>query len=102
MQADIIGASLSGLFLFALVGQYKHAHLLARAVRQCRRASHHLVGMTRINPEPQIDIDRFVEFRAACLANQGTGIFEREGASCLFDNLGRLLVTFSFFRHPNM
>ena len=101
VQADVIGAGRLRFVLFAFVRQHQHAHLLACAVRQRRRAADHLVCVARIDPQPQIYIDRFVEFGQARPRYERAGVFQREGpASGLFDHFGGLTIPFSFFRHP--
>jgi hypothetical protein len=39
------------------------------------RATHILVGLPRVNPEPHRHLNGFVEFGASCFFNQPQGVF---------------------------
>jgi hypothetical protein len=46
-------------------------------VRQHDRAADHLVGVLRVDPQAQRDLDRFVELRELHLLHEGNRVLER-------------------------
>ena len=60
---DHVGARLARFPLLLTLGEHRDPHRLADAVRQHDRAAHHLVGVLRVDPEPERHVDRLVELR---------------------------------------
>ena len=61
--ADVVGAGGAGLLGPVAGGEDEHAGGLAGAVGQVHRAADHLVGLARVDAEPEGDLDRRVELR---------------------------------------
>jgi hypothetical protein len=59
-------------FLFAL-GKHQHLDLLAQAMWQHDRTAHHLIGMPGIDPQPDGDVNGFIEFGKGCLDGRFNG-----------------------------
>ena len=63
LAADDVGAGFLRFLLLLAAGNREHALALAEAVRQDDRAAHHLIGVLRIDAEPQRQLDGLVELR---------------------------------------
>src|SRR2546421_4663057 len=68
--ANVVGTGLGRLAGLLARGEHPHAALLTGAVWQHHRATDHLVGMPRVDPQPQVRLDRAVEFRGRALQHQ--------------------------------
>ena len=77
--------------------------LAAEPVREDDGATHHLVGVLRIHPEPHRHLDRLVELREGGLGDDGDGLGQRLGGLARHRLPGLLvllsgLVSFDSFR----
>ena len=61
LRADLVGAGAERLLGLLALGEDRDADLLAGAVGQDDRAADHLVGVARVDPEAEVDLDRGVE-----------------------------------------
>ena len=61
-ETDMFGTGGAGGISGLATGKNKHAHQFATAVRQRNRAANHLVGLLRVNPEAERQVNGFVEF----------------------------------------
>ena len=61
LAADLVGPGAERLLGLLALGEDRHPHDLAGAVREDHRAAHHLVGVARIDAEPKVDLDRGIE-----------------------------------------
>ena len=58
LAADLVGAGAERLLGLLALGEDRDADDLAGAVREHDRAADHLVGVARIDPEPEVRLDR--------------------------------------------
>ena len=77
--ADEVGAGFLRFLLLLAAGDGQHALGLAEPVRQHDRAAHHLVGVLRIDAEPQRQLDGLVELRELDFLHERDGLFDRVG-----------------------
>ncbi len=75
--ADDVGAGFLRLFLLLAARDGEHALGFSEAMRQDDRAAHHLVGVFRIDPEPQRHVDGFVELDVLRLLHERDRVFDR-------------------------
>src|SRR5690606_3821278 len=102
LHADVVGACLLGLLDALTLGEHEDAHRLAGAVGQDHGAAHDLVGVARIDAEPDRDLDGFVELR------EGRGFHELERGGRVVQRVvppghdrQRLLELLSVLRHQS-
>jgi hypothetical protein len=70
LAADDVGAGFLALPSASRRRNAQHALGLAEAVRQHDRAAHHLIGVLRIDAEPQRELDGLVELRELDLLHE--------------------------------
>ena len=85
-----VGAGLAGLALLLALGEHRHPHRLADAVRQHDGSAHHLVGMLGIDPEPQRHVHRLVELGVGQLLEDAEGLLDGVRLLAVEEGLGRL------------
>ena len=68
LGADLVGAVAERLLGLLALGEDDHPDDLARAVRQDDGAADHLVGVARVDAQPEMGLDRRVEGDRARLA----------------------------------
>src|SRR5256712_4201427 len=91
LGADVIGTGLGRLAGLFTGGEHEHAALLAGAVRQDHRAADHLVGGPGVDAQPEVRLDRAVEFRSGTLQHEPYRLVGRVLLSAP-DGLGGFLV----------
>ena len=94
IETIIIGSGSFGFLLLVGGAEHQHADHLAGTVRQRHTATHHLVGLTRVNTQTDVDIKTGVEFGVGNLFYHLHGLFER--IDLVLVELGESL--FLFFR----
>src|SRR6185437_11653959 len=77
LGADDVGACGPGFIRLGAARENADAQRAAGAVRQVDHATDHLVGMARIDPEVDRDLDRLVELRLGALLDHLDGVRER-------------------------
>ena len=77
LAADHVGACLQRFLLFLAAGDRKHALALAEAEWQDDRAADHLVGVLRIDAQPQRELDGLVELGELDLLHERHRVFDR-------------------------
>src|SRR5438105_1752724 len=106
VSAYYVSAGVLGLSRLLPHREHGDAHLLAGPVREHDRASHHLLRVAWVDPEPDMRLDRRVELGDRRLADHLAGDLRLETAVAVarhrgLDLLGRLDVLFSpLLRHP--
>ncbi len=93
-ETDVLGAGGTGGIRRGTLGEHEHAHDLAAAVRKRNGATHHLVGLFRIDSEAEREIDRLVEFRLGKFGEDRDGILQGIRLLRVHD-FGGFLVTFT-------
>ena len=76
VAAEVIGPGLLGLLDLLARGDDADLLRLARAVGQDDGASDHLVRILGIDPQPDVDVDGFVELGEMGLLEEGDGLLE--------------------------
>ena len=79
--ADQVGAGLLRFLLLLGAGDHQHALRLAEAVRQDDGAAHHLVGVLRVDPEPNGQRDGLVELGELDFSTSGSASASEYGRS---------------------
>ena len=72
--ADLICAGLRRLVRLLALGEDGDAHALTGAVGKADGATHHLVGLSWVDAEANMDLDRLVELRGRGLLHQRSGL----------------------------
>src|SRR5262249_1984894 len=94
LRADHVRAGLARLARLVARGEGGHANALARAVRQGDGAAHHLIGLSRVDPQPHRHLDGLVELRLGELAHDPDRLVGRVVLLAV-DLLQRCLVALS-------
>ena len=81
---------LARLLLLLALGEHRHPHRLADAVREHDGAAHHLVGVLGIHPEAQRHVHRLVELGAGQLLEDAERLLDRVGLLAVVEGLGCL------------
>ena len=81
LAADHVGAGRLGFLLLLAAGNREHPLALAEPVWQYDGAAHHLVGVLRVDAEPQRQVDRLVELRVLDFLHERDRFLDRVGAS---------------------
>ena len=76
--ADFVGPGGLGLVDLVALGEHHHPQRLADAVGQHDRAAHQLVGLLRVDAQPDRDLDRLVELRGVEGFQNGHGLGHRQ------------------------
>ena len=79
----------------------EHAHLLAAAVRERAGAAHHLVGLLRINPEPERHRHRLVELGRRQFLQRRNSVGETVGLVAIHLLGGRAITFAAIFLHDD-
>src|SRR5262245_25355305 len=96
---DVVGARLLGLARLLALGEHQHPDALAGAVRQHHGAAHVLIGLPRIDAQPDRDLDRLVELRLGAGAEQRADRLVHRIAAGAVDGRGRRTISLSVLRH---
>ena len=93
LGADLVGAGAERLLGLLALGEHGDPDDLARAVRQDDRAADHLVGVARVDAEPEVGLDRRVEVDGARLLGERRRLVRRVDRVAV-DELRRVLEVF--------
>jgi hypothetical protein len=64
LGADHVGAGLPGFALLVALGEHRHAHALADAVREHHGPANHLIGVLGVDAQAEGQVHRLVELGA--------------------------------------
>src|SRR4029453_3032141 len=92
LGTDHVRARLARLALLLALGEHRHPHRLADAVRQHHRTAHHLVGMLGIDAQAQRQVHRLVELGARELAEDVHGLLDAQLLHAVVQRARRLLA----------
>ncbi len=98
VPADLVGTGLQGFLRLVRLGEDDHAHRLADTMRQDHGAPHHLIGVPRIDPQPDVCFDGRVELDLAGVLQQPDGLHRLIGPAAL-DQLDDFLVALAAIGH---
>ncbi len=90
-RADVVGTGLGRLAGLLARSEHQDTALLAGPMRQHHRAADHLVGVSGIDAQPEVRLDRAVEFRRRTLQHQPHRFVGRVLLGAL-DRLGGFLI----------
>jgi hypothetical protein len=98
VRAHRVGAGVDRLLGLLAGGEHDHPDGLPGAVRQVDGAPHHLVGLTRVDPQPQRHLHGGVELHPAGLLGQRHRLSRRVEPGTV-DQLGGLAVVLAALHH---